>query len=94
LAIGIDREILAALPGTNLIVLGAVLRAHCSGSGCLTHLAAGEPRRHLDGSSAGSPTPKDAEGAAARLKGLARRKAQRTKSGGGATARPAVPTRQ
>jgi hypothetical protein len=94
LAIGIDKEIQAALPGVAPRIVSAVLRAHTGGQGYLTHLAAGEPRRHLDGSSAGPPTPKDAEGAAARLKGLARRKAQKTKSGGGATAHPAVPTRQ
>jgi sRNA-binding protein len=76
-AIGIDKEIQAALPGVAPRVVSAVLRAHTGGQGYLTHLAAGEPRRHLDGSSAGPPAAGDVTGAASRLATLRRLRAPR-----------------
>jgi sRNA-binding protein len=38
-------------------VLTDVLRMHTRAPGYLAHLAAGENRRHLDGTEAGTPTP-------------------------------------
>jgi sRNA-binding protein len=74
LAIGIDKEIQAALPDVNRNILGAVLRTHTAGQGYLTHLAAGEDRRHLDGSSAGPPVPGDVTGAASRLETMQKKR--------------------
>jgi sRNA-binding protein len=77
LAIGIDKEIREQLHDVNRNILADVLRAHVSGPGYLKRLAVGEPRRHLDGSEAGSPSPGDMIGARARLEALqARRKAK------------------
>jgi hypothetical protein len=75
LAIGIDKEIQAALPDVNPRIVSGVLRAHTGGQGYLEHLAAGAERRHLDGTSAGPPAPGDVTGAASRLAALRRLRA-------------------
>lgn len=74
LAIGIREEILSVLPDTNKNVLSDVLRAHTSGQGYLTNLAAGQPRRHLDGSEAEPATPDAVTFARIRLAALQRKR--------------------
>ena len=68
LAIGIREEILAVLSDVDPKLLKDVLRAHTRSPGYLAHLAAGEPRRHLDGSEAGPPAPNEMTSAASALK--------------------------
>lgn len=68
LAIGIREEILAVLPDSDPKLLKDVLRVHTHSAGYLSHLAAGEPRPHLDGSEAGPPAPNEMSSAASELK--------------------------